>query len=289
MKRLNLPISIRIARWIRKGSRITLWLSTGCLLIDLMSPLGGPTAALWVAIVLAILIDLSALKIGQRLASREFAALIAANPVTNHRIILYLRSFNMARRSLGAMFMLQVLHIVHLVTLLEGGHGEPDVHRPYGIEERLDEAIGLNAMFVAIGDQLLSYGAAKIPVKDEDWQNIFYRLANASQLIFMLPGRSPGALWELGQILRSRRLLEKTVFIMPAAFSSEWEHVSVEAAEIGVRLPRYFRNGCYFRLREDGQPTEIVALEPFTRALSKFVASPAYTGVIDFADVLKLV
>jgi hypothetical protein len=64
------------------------------LLIDLMSPLGGPTAALWVAIVLAILIDLSALKIGQRLASREFAALIAANPVTNHRIILYLRSFN---------------------------------------------------------------------------------------------------------------------------------------------------------------------------------------------------
>jgi hypothetical protein len=94
MKRLNLPISIRIARWIRKGSRITLWLSTGCLLIDLMSPLGGPTAALWVAIVLAILIDLSALKIGQRLASREFAALIAANPVTNHRIILYLRSFN---------------------------------------------------------------------------------------------------------------------------------------------------------------------------------------------------
>ena len=60
--------------------------------------------------------------------------------------------------------------ICRLVTLLEGGHGEPDVHRPYGIEERLDEAIGLNAMFVAIGDQLLSYGAAKIPVKDEDFQ-----------------------------------------------------------------------------------------------------------------------
>ena len=61
------------------------------------------------------------------------------------------------------------------------------------------------------------------------------------------------------------------------------------AAELGARFPPYSGKGCYFRLREDGQPTDIVALEPFTRALGKFVASPEYTGAIDFANLLKLV
>jgi hypothetical protein len=169
--------------------------------------------------------------------------------------------------------------------------------RPYEVEENLDNAIGLNAMFVALGDRLASYGAAKITVKDEDWQNIFYRLANASQLIFMMPGLSAGSLWELWQIMCSRSLLEKTVFIMPpggfplvrSSPDREWAVLSDMATELGVRFPPYSREGCYFRLREDGQPTEIVALVPFTRALNEFVTSPAYTGVIDFANILKLV
>jgi len=88
--------------------------------------------------------------------------------------------------------------------------------------------------------------------------------------------------------------------------------VSDVAAELGVKFPPYSGEGCYFRLREDEAekgsrqvmerrlmkgitnqamiaPTDIVALEPFTRALRKFVASPEYTGVIDFANLLKLV
>jgi len=36
-------------------------------------------------------------------------------------------------------------------------------------------------------------------------------------------------------------------------------------------------------------PTELVALEPFTRALGEFLTSPAYKGVIDLAKVSKLV
>jgi hypothetical protein len=203
-------------------------------------------------------------------------------------MILYLRSFDIAGRSLGAMFMLQLLHVFALFLLVDGGP-EPDYESPYGIEKSLDEAIGPNAMFVALGDRLASYGAAKVTVRDEDWQNVFYRLANASHLIFMLPGPSPGALWELGQIAVSSSLLDKTVFIMPPAFSHQWELVRAEAAELGVSFPPYNRSGCYFRLRESGQPAEFVAIEPFTRALSKFVASPAYEGEIEFADVLKLV
>jgi len=94
------------------------------------------------------------------------------------------------------------------------------VGRRYEVEENLDDAIGLNAMFVPIGDRLASYGAAKITVKEEDWQKTFARLASASQLIFMMPGPSASALWELSQIMQSRKLLEKTVFIMPPESSS---------------------------------------------------------------------
>jgi hypothetical protein len=89
------------------------------------------------------------------------------------------------------------------------------VDRRYEVEENLDNAIGLSAMFVAIGDRLASYGAAKITVKEEDWQKTFSRVASASQVIFMMPGPSASAVWELSQIMQSRNLLAKTVFIMP--------------------------------------------------------------------------
>jgi hypothetical protein len=50
---------------------------------------------------------------------------------------------------------------------------------------------------------------------------------------------------------------------------------------IAVLIPVYSSQGCYFRLRGDGHPSDTVALEPFTRALRKFVTSPAYTGLVD--------
>lgn len=299
IKRLNAPTNIRIARSIRRVSRTTFWLSTVFFLISL-SDIGWLTAVFAVTVVLAIFIYLGALKVGQMLTDREFATALAADPGANLPIILFLRSFDIARSSLGSRFMMEVIYTVQLCfqVLIATGPSVPEFsHRPYDVEENLDNAIGLNAMFVALGDRRASYGAAKITVKDEDWQNIFYRLANASQLIFMMPGLSEGSLWELWQIICSRSLLEKTVFIMPpggfplvrSSPDREWAVLSDMAPELGVRFPPYSREGCYFRLREDGQPTEIVALEPFTHALSKFVTSPAYTGEINFANVLKLV
>jgi hypothetical protein len=108
----------------------------------------------------------------------------------------------------------------------------------------------------------------------------------------MMPGPSVSLLWELSQIVQSRSLLEKTVFIMPRggklSLVRTWQKVSDMAGEVGVNLPPYVSEGCYFRLREDGHTSETFALEPFTRALGKFVRSPSYTGVIDLAEVLKL-
>jgi hypothetical protein len=338
-------MSIRIARSTRSASRTAFFVSACLWSFNSFSDIGWLLAT---TAILALFIYLSALKIGQMLASREFAAALAADPGTSRPIILFLRSFGIARSSLGSRFMMELSDIVQTGLgnlrynwawwggLLRGGFTMAAVqaeisshprmgfaqHRPYEIEENLDNAIGLNAMFVALGNRLASYGAAKITVKDEDWQKIFCRLANASQLIFMMPGPSPGALWELWQIMSSRSLLEKTVFVMPAEGPSlfksspltEWTILSDAAAEIGVRFPPYSRAGCYFRLCDDegpGQPetfkmmerrrmigitnqaiivpTDIVALEPFTRALSKFVTSPEYTGVVDFASIWKLV
>jgi hypothetical protein len=203
----------------------------------------------------------------------------------------------MARSSLGARFRVELSYIfmrpiISITTVSLVGDAAGIVDRRYDVEENLDNAIGLNGMFMAIGDRLASYGAAKITVKEQDWQKTFYRLANASQLIFMMPGPSASLMWELSQIVWSSSLLEKTVFIMPRGVKPSlvkaWEETVSVAAELGVSLPYYSSQGCYFRLREDGHPSDTVALEPFTRALGKFMRSPAYTGIINTAEILKL-
>jgi YidC/Oxa1 family membrane protein insertase len=289
---INVSISIRSLRWIRKASRITFWLSAIFLLIGNSNAwLVGVLAA---TAVLAVVVYLIALWLGQTLAGREFAAALASDPGGNRPIILFLRSFGIARSSLVARFIVELGYIVRsgfgIGMSSLAGDAVGFVDRRYEVEENLDNAIGLNAMFVAIGDRFASYGAAKISVKEEDWQKTFSRLASVSQLIFMMPGPSTSALWELSQIMHSRNLLQKTVFIMPRGgrlfLIRSWNKVREMAGELGVNLPSYVSDGCYFRLREDGHASETFALEPFTLALRKFVRSPSYTGVIDLAEVV---
>src|SRR5262249_48889449 len=132
----------------------------------------------------------------------------------------------------------------------------------YEVEENLDNAIGLNAMFIAIGDKLASYGAAKMRVEEQDWQGTFRRLADSSMLIFMLPGPSAACLWELSQIVRSPGLLEKTIFIMPRErpkypLHDVWQTTARMAAEFGVSFPPYSADGGYFRLGANGHPSDV--------------------------------
>jgi YidC/Oxa1 family membrane protein insertase len=215
---MNVPISIRILRWVRRTSRITFWLSAILLLIS-----GSDNVLLAVILavtaVLSVVTYLIALRFGQVLAAREFAAAVTSDTEGKRPIILFLRSFGIARSSLSARFILELGYIVRYGITIGFAALVGDtvgfIDRRYEVEENLDNAIGLNAMFVAIGDRLASYGAAKITVKEEDWQKTFYLLANSSQLIFMMPGPSASLLWELSQIVQSPSLLEKAVFIMP--------------------------------------------------------------------------
>jgi YidC/Oxa1 family membrane protein insertase len=293
---INVSISIRNLRRIRRASRITFWLSAIFLLISGSTSVAGWLVGVLLATaVLAVVIYLLVLWLGQKLEGREFAGVLASDHGGTRPIILFLRSFGIARSSLGARFMVELGYIarsgfsIGIASLPGDAVGFFD--RRYEVEENLDNAIGLNAMFVAIGDRIASYGAAKISVQDEDWQKTFFRLASISQLIFMMPGPSASALWELSQIMQLPNLLEKTVFIMPrggkVSLIRLWNRVREMAGELGVNLPSYVSEGCYFRLREDGHPSETFALEPFTNALHKFVRSPSYTGVIDLAKLLK--
>jgi YidC/Oxa1 family membrane protein insertase len=291
---INVSIKIRSVRWIRRASRITFWLSAIFLLI---SGYSGTwlTSVLAVTVVLGVVVYLIALWLSQTLEGREFAAAIASDPGGNRPIILFLRSFDIARSSLVTRFIVELGYIVRsgfgIGMSSLAGDAVGFVDRRYEVEENLDNAIGLKAMFVAIGDRLASYGAAKITVKEEDWQKTFFRLAGVSQLIFMMPGPSASALWELSQIMQSSNLLQKTVFIMPRggklSLIRSWNKVRKMAGDFGVNLPSYVSEGCYFRLREHGHASETFALESFTLALRKFVRSPSYTGVIDLVEVGK--
>ena len=293
---INVSMKIRSFRWIRRASRIAFWLSAIFLLINGNSGNAPLVGMLALTAVLAVVIYLIALRLGQTLASREFAAALGSDPGGKRPLILFLRSFGIARSPLVARFMVELWYIVisgfSITVASIVGDTVGFVDRRYEVEENLANAIGLSAMFVAIGDRLASYGAAKITVKEEDWQKTFFRLANDSQLIFMMPGPSPPLLWELSQVVQSPSLLEKTVFIMPRggklSLVSTWQRVSDLAAELGVNLPPYTSEGCYFRLWEDRRASETIALETFTHALHKFVRSPLYTGVIDLAEILKL-
>jgi YidC/Oxa1 family membrane protein insertase len=236
---INVSTRIRRLRWVRRASRITFWLSAIPMLI-----VGNfwLTAVLAVTAFLAVVVYLDALRLGQTLAGREFAAALATDPGSNRPIILFLRSFGIAQSSLRARFMAELGYIVRSSFSIGSAALVGDtvgiVDRRYEVEENLDDAIGLNAMFVAIGDRLASYGAAKITVKEEEWQKTFFRLASASQLIFMMPGPSASALWELSQIMQSRNLLEKTVFIMPRggqlSLATSWTRVSQMARSLAL-------------------------------------------------------
>jgi uncharacterized membrane protein YhaH (DUF805 family) len=291
---INVSIKIRSLRWLRRASRITFWLSAIFLLIS------GTSGNTWLGVfavttVVAVVVYLIVLWLGQKLAGREFEAALASDLAANRPIILFLRSFGIARSSLSARFIVELGYIVRsgfgIGMSSLAGDAVGLVDRRYEVEENLDNAIGLNAMFVAIGDRLASYGAAKITVKEEDWQKTFSRLASAAQVIFMMPGPSASAVWEMSQIMQSRNLLAKTVFIMPRggklSLVKLWNKGRKMASTLGVNIPSYFSEGCYFRLREDGHVSETFTLESFTLALRKFVRSPSYKGVIDLAEVGK--
>jgi YidC/Oxa1 family membrane protein insertase len=300
---LPIPIALRAVRAARVISRFVFWI--GAIAALVLAQLGSRDAIFLLPLVLAatllsIVVYLAALYVGGRVAGRTFQAALASEDSRQWPIILYLRSFDIARSSLLARLTTELGYIVRgfFVTSINSLAGESsgsfsDRGR-YEVEEHLGEAIGLNAMFVAIGDKVASYGAAKIKVGDAEWQKTFHRLAASARLIFMMPGPSDALLWELSELVRSPDLIAKSIFIMPReragyGYRDAWTKAASKAAEHGVTFPPYAASGCYFRLGSDGRPCERADLEAVTRALRAYLIRPPRVEAADFATILRTV
>lgn len=292
----QLPLGLSITRQVRGACQIIFWLSAVGLLVASRIP-DGETAMLALAsiVLIALLAYLTALSIGASIANRVFAAALSSDRGSRWRIVLFLRSFAIAKSSLTTRFFIELGYVARgfFFTSVSRLAGEPsssfrDRYR-FEAEERLGDAIGTRAMFVAIGDRLASYGAAKLRVPDSDWKQTFNALAESSELIFMMPGPSVALMWELSEILRDPNLIAKTIFVMPPERKPSatrnrvmWMHAGELAKVVGVVLPPYQPRGCYFRVDADGLVCETVGLHAFTIAL------PAYLDRRSGSDPVRL-
>ncbi len=301
---MSISRAARVIQSVRTTCKKAFWyclagtvFSTGALICGIQLP-GDPLWPLvfFVLTILTIVGYVAALVIGQLTNRRDFAAALAGGELGSDPIILFLRSFDVAKSGLSS----RVLRIVfrsifgalHLYAknyqvLLDDHEGDDDptvdftrgVDR-YDVEEELADAIDSRAMFVAIGNKRASYGAAKILVEDDGWKALFNRLADAAFLILMMPGPSSSVLWEVTRLFEDPRLLKRTVFVMPRGMNAKrWAEIAgMISARLGVALPEYQTAGCYFRPGSAGQPSQTLPLEIFSFALDKYLSESAKDG-----------
>ena len=160
-------------------------------------------------------------------------------------LFLYLRSFRLGRSTL-------LRRLVPFAygdqSLLDATLGKEAFH----IEEDISSAIHPYGLLVAIGDRGDSYGAPKVVVSDEKWQDRFHQLATNSNMIYMQPDLTQSVRWEVDQLLSNESYLLKTAWVMPRSGKGKWtETRDGLQQDIGLVLPQHQANGGIFRLSPD--------------------------------------
>ena len=154
-------------------------------------------------------------------------------------------------------------------------------------EDVLGRAVERLAPFLALGRPGEAFGATRIQISDDLWEEEAKWLMEKAHVIFLVPSLTSGTLWEIMHIVTSR-YLQKTVFILPPGFlATAWVDICDRLAkeDCGLRLfcPnsaihasrgiwRYLSiglDGWFFMLNETGATVEAIAI----------VAGP--NGVID--------
>jgi hypothetical protein len=230
-------------------------------------PFLGSSFALFVFATAAYLV---LLRVAQKAAGQELQQQLTSGQLSSDKttpLILFLRSFDVAKSSLAQRLISVSMSVLSLTA--QHWEGATEHAARYDVDEKLDDAVGAHGRLVAIGNKQVSYGSAKLTVRDEEWKEVFHALADAAQLIVMLPGPSASVLWEISQLVSGRSALAKTVFAMPRDHPVGWSKTAASAAtDLGVRLPAYKAKGCYFRIDVDDHSISAVELEAFTRALN---------------------
>jgi hypothetical protein len=118
------------------------------------------------------------------------------------------------------------------------------------LQEHLDY---LDLPLISIGIDRLREGAGNVPTTDEEWLDLFRKLAGHATAIFVVPGMSNGILEEV-HWLKENGLLAKTVFFKPAGYSrAAWQKLRVfHEGEKGMEFPEYSAKQVSFRLGSAG-------------------------------------
>ena len=236
------------------GATMALPLGTGASTVDLFL-----TATAWVVLIGAVTTYAIALPIEQRRRNGALAAIYRDQTLhvdSTTTVYLYLRSFDVGKSSLLG-------RLVSHVFLSGQNFASYFVGARYDLEEELADALD-TGILLAIGDKRISYGAAKLTTGD-GWQDDFLALARRADRIVLIPGISPGTLWEIGQVLNTPELQQKTDWAMLAQTGKRrWNAIARECeARCGLRLPAYRRDGCAFALAPDHSATAITSLQAF--------------------------
>lgn len=136
------------------------------------------------------------------------------------------------------------------------------------LEQVFSDALASKGPLIALGSPGEHFGAGRLPVEEQVWQETVKNLARNAQGILVLPSHHPGTRWEIAW-LRENNLLEKTVFIMPPAESKkrrarQWDHWLASAStlqKVGVFLPEYAPTGLLFAVRNDGLVADTAPLD----------------------------
>ena len=127
------------------------------------------------------------------------------------------------------------------------------------LETQIAHAINQTLPIVALGNPGEHEGAGRIETTDEEWRREVVRLMDATRLILLLPSDRAGTMWEIEE-LRRRRLLDRTIFIMPpelrwrgSRFSATWNRTVAALGDAGFQVPPHFPKGLFFSVDAEGR------------------------------------
>lgn len=151
-----------------------------------------------------------------------------------------------------------------------GAGGEQDL---LDLEAILAQALESSAPLVALGQPGEQIGAGRVHSDDDHWQENLALLADGAQYVFILPTDTPGTIWEIGFILRTK-LLKKCFFLMPPwkenGDKDQWKRLRARMESL-IHLPRYKHLGMIFTIREDGTMERSKAFGRGTKEIKRSV------------------
>jgi hypothetical protein len=104
------------------------------------------------------------------------------------------------------------------------------------------------------GEDLMTLGAARAYLSDEDWQDFVIDLLHGSRLVLLQVEASEGTWWEFAQCLGTVPL-DRIVLLLTARFGSQqrYDEMRILALEtLGFSLPRNIGDAAFIYFEPDG-------------------------------------